>query len=148
MTSFSSIPEVSEASFSQRVLQSKLPALVAVCGKGGTASQTLLKLMEVWVPQAQGRLRVFRLSAEASCRLAERFGFPPAPSLVLFSQGVVCYQFTGEASRRELDDLLTRASVLGRSLGAAGPSDGRVVAPPADATRREHESCLPRQAST
>lgn len=113
MTSFSSIPEVNGASFSQRVLQSELPALVVVCGKGGTASQTLLKLLERWAPQAQGRLRVFRLSADGSSGLAERFGVSSAPSLVLFSRGLVCYQFMGEVSRGELDELLARASLLG-----------------------------------
>jgi thioredoxin 1 len=128
MTCFSSIPEVSEASFSEWVLQSELPALVAVCGKGGTASQTLLKLLEGWATQAQGRLRVFRLSAEDSSGLAERFGVPSAPSLVLFNQGVVCYQFTGEVSRRELDDLLTRASSLGVARDPKSPPDPRSAA--------------------
>jgi thioredoxin 1 len=110
MTYFSSIPEVNEASFSQRVLQSEVPALVAVCGKGGTASQTLLKLLMEWAPQTQGRLSVFRLSVEGSPGLTERLGVPAAPSLVLFSQGAACYQFVGEVSRRELDELLARAS--------------------------------------
>jgi thioredoxin 1 len=130
MTCFSSIPAVSEASFSQRVLQSELPALVAVYGKGGTANQTLLKLMEVWAPQAQGRLRVFRLSAEASSGLAERLGVPPAPSLMLFSRGVVCYQFTGEVSRGELDELLARASLLGVARETEAPSDRRPAVGP------------------
>jgi thioredoxin 1 len=123
MTCFSSIPEVSEASFSERVLQSELPALVAVCGTGGTANQTVLKLLERWAPQAQGRLRVFQLSAEGSSGLAERFGVLSAPSLVLFSRGVVCYQFTGEVSRGELDELLARASLLSVDRGAEPPSD-------------------------
>ena len=128
MTCFSSIPEVSEASFSQRVLQSELPALGAVCGKSGTASPALLKLLEEWAPQAQGRLRVFRLSAEDSSGLAERFDVPSAPSLVLFNQGVVCYQFTGEVFRRELDDLLTRASSLGLARDIEAPADPHSVA--------------------
>ena len=130
MTCFSSIPEVSEASFSQRVLQSELPALVAVCGKGGTASQTLLELLEGWAPQAQGRLRVFQLSAEGSSGLAERFGIPSAPSLVLFSQGVVCYQFTGEVSRGELDEMLARARLLGLAREPEAPADRRPAVGP------------------
>jgi thioredoxin 1 len=130
MTCFSSIPEVSEASFSQRVLQSALPALVAVYSKGGTASQTLLKLLEGWAPQARGRLRVFRLSADDSSGLAERFGVLSAPSLVLFSRGVVCYQFTGEVSRGELDELMARASLLGVVSQPEAASDRRPAVGP------------------
>lgn len=131
MTCFSSIPEVSEASFRERVLQSEQPALVTVCGTGGTANRTLLKLLEEWAPQARGRLRVFRLSADGSCGLAERFGVPSGPSLVLFSRGVVCYQFTGEVSRGELDELLARASLLGVARETEASSDRRpVVGPP------------------
>ena len=107
------------------MLQSELPALVAVCGKGGTASQTLLKLLEGWAPQAQGQLQVFRLSADGSSGLAERFGVPSAPSLVLFSRGGVCYQFTGEVSRGELDELLARASLLRVAREREPPSEGR-----------------------
>jgi len=130
MTCFSSIPEVNEASFSEQVLQSEQPALVAVCGRGGTASQTLLKLLEGWAPQARGRLRVFRLGADGSCGLAERFGVPSGPSLVLFSRGVVCYQFTGEVSRGELDELLARASLLGVARETEAPSGQRPAVGP------------------
>jgi thioredoxin-like negative regulator of GroEL len=130
MTCFSSIPEVNAASFSQRVLQSEMPALVAVCGKGGTASQTLLKLLEGWALQAQGQLRIFRLSADGSSGLAERFGVPSAPSLVLFSRGVVCYQFTGEVSRVKLDELLARASLLDVAREPEASSDRRPAVGP------------------
>ena len=123
MTYFSSIPEVCEASFSERVLQSEMPALVAVCGEGGTASRRLLSLLEGWAPQAQGRLRVFRLNVERSSGLAERSGVPLAPGLALFSRGAICYQFIGEASRRELDELLVRASTLGVARETEAASD-------------------------
>jgi thioredoxin 1 len=121
----SPIAEITAESFALHVLHSDLPVLVAVSGEGGTASQALLRLLEEWAPQARGRLRVFRLSGDGSCGLAERFGVPSAPSLVLFSRGVVCYQFTGEVSRGELDELLARASLLGVSREGEAPSDRR-----------------------
>ena len=116
-----SIAEVTESSFGQQVLQSELPALVAVCSEGSTASQTLLRLLEAWMPQAQGRLRVFRLSPDGLSGLAERLGVPSAPSLLLFSRGTVCYQYTGQVSRPELNDLLARASLLGVGREAETP---------------------------
>jgi thioredoxin 1 len=124
MKNCSCIEEVDERSFSQRVLQSEMPALVAVCGEGETASRTLLSLLEGWAPQADGRLRVLRLGADGCSGLAERFGVPPGPSLVLFSGGVVCYQFTGEVTRGELDELLARANLLGAGREPEVSGDG------------------------
>ncbi len=126
----STVAEITAESFALHVLHSDLPVLVAVCGGGGTDGQRLLELLEGWAPQAQGRLRVFRLSADGPSGLAERFGIPSAPSLVLFNRGVVCYQFTGEASRGELNELLGRASLLGVARESEAPSERRPAAGP------------------
>jgi len=109
MKSFSCTEEVSERSFSQRVLRSALPVLVVVWADSRGAAEGFLKLVEEWAPQAGGRLAIFRLSVERPFGLAERFGIPLAPGLALFNRGAMCYQFIGEASRRELDELLVRA---------------------------------------
>jgi thioredoxin 1 len=126
----SPIAAITAKSFALHVLHSDLPVLVAVSGEGGTASQALLRLLEAWAPQARGRLRVFRLSGDGSSGVAERFGVPSVPSLVLFSQGVVCYQFTGEVSREELDEMLARASLLGAARKPEAPSDQRLAIGP------------------
>lgn len=126
----SPIAEITAESFALHVLHSDLPVLVAVSGEGGAGSQALLRLLEEWAPQAQDRLRVFRVSADGSCGLAERFGVPSAPSLVLFNQGVVCYQFTGEVSRGELDEMLARARLLGSAREPEAPGDRRPAVGP------------------
>jgi thioredoxin 1 len=117
------IAEITAESFALQVLHSDLPVLVAVSGEGGAASQALLRLLKEWAPQARGRLRVFRLSGDGSSGVAERFGVPSAPSLALFSQGVVCYQFAGEVSRGELDEMLARAILLGLAREREAPGD-------------------------
>jgi thioredoxin-like negative regulator of GroEL len=126
----SPIAEITAESFALHVLHSDLPVLVAVSGAGGTASQALLRLLEEWVPQARGRLQVFRLSGEGSSGVAERFDVPSAPSLVLFSQGAVCYQFAGEVSRGELDEVLARARLLGLARKPEAPGERRPAAGP------------------
>jgi thioredoxin-like negative regulator of GroEL len=130
MMNFSCIEEVSEWSFSQRVLRSVLPVLVVVWADSRGAEEGFLKLVEEWAPQARGRMGIFRLNVERSSGLAERCGIPLAPGLALFSRGVMCYQFIGEASRRELDDLLVRASTLGVCRESGGAPGGRIVEPP------------------
>jgi len=129
MTNSSIINEVTERTFSQRVLQSKLPVLVIICVNGSEADQGFLKLLAEWAPQARGRLRICRLSAEGSSWLAEPFGIPLAPGLALFSRGTMCYEFIGEASRRELDELLARAITLQVFRGNRDASCRRIVEP-------------------
>src|ERR1035437_169757 len=130
MMNFSCNDEVSEASFSQQVLGSELPVLVVVWASGGGSAQGFLKLLEEWAPQARGRLRIFRLNAERSSGLAERFGIPLAPGLGLFSRGGMCYQFIGQASRRERDELLVRARTLAVVKESKGALGGGNVEPP------------------
>jgi thioredoxin-like negative regulator of GroEL len=120
----SSIIEITEESFKRHVLRSELPVLVAVCANGSRSSQKLLTLLETWPPEASRTISVFRINAGASPDLAQRCGVPSAPGLALFHQGAVCYQFRGELSRLELDDLLAHAShLIGSSPPFAGESN-------------------------
>jgi thioredoxin 1 len=130
MMNFSCNDGVSEASFNQQVLGSDLPVLVVVWANGSASEQGFLKLLEEWAPQALGRLRIFGLNAECSSGLAARFGISLAPGLALFSRGAMCYQFIGETSRRELDELLVRASALGVCRESRGSLGGQIVEPP------------------
>ena len=117
------VGELTERCFSRRVLRSKLPVLVVVWFNGTGAEQGFLRLLEEWAPQARGWLRILRLDAERWSGLAERVGIPLAPGLALFSQGAMCYQFVGQASRRELDEVLARVRALGmigERRGASG----------------------------
>jgi thioredoxin-like negative regulator of GroEL len=126
----SSIGELTERTFGQRVLQSELPVLVAVCLNGSGATQRLLKLLEEWGPQAHGRLKIFQWTADGLSELTKRLGVPLAPGLMLFSRGVLCYQFIGDVSRQELNEILTRARSLSVSVKDASGSERRVVEPP------------------
>lgn len=77
------------------------------------------------------RLTIFRFNAEGSSKLPSDLSLPPAPSLVLFSRGAICYQFIGEVSRGELDEMLARARVLGLAREPEAPGDRRpAVGPP------------------
>lgn len=122
MNSTLPIAEINAASFERHVLRSELPVLVAVCANGSLASRQLVTLLETWIPKARGRINTVRVNAAESPELAQRCGVPSAPGLALFHQGAVCYQFTGEVSRRELDDLVAQADLL---VQTATTSHGR-----------------------
>ena len=112
MSRTSPIAKITAESFEQRVLRSELPVLVAFCADSSAASQKLLALLEAWIPPASGLMSVVRVNVAEAPELVRRSGVPSAPGLALFSRGVVCYQFSGELSRRELDDLASQAHLL------------------------------------
>lgn len=103
------ITQISAAVFKPAVLDSTLPVLVAVCATGCPTSPRLLALLAAWAPQVASRLRVVQIRAE---ELERHEGFAAAPGLLLFHRGAVSYQFFGELSRAELDDLLIHTDLL------------------------------------
>lgn len=126
MNSHLPIAEMNAESFERHVLHSELPVLVAVCANGSRASQKLLALLEDWTPKARGRINLVQVNAADSPELAQRCGVPSVPGIALFHHGAICYQFTGELSQRELDDLLGQADLLAQS---APLSAGRSTSP-------------------
>jgi thioredoxin 1 len=101
--------EITDHSFAERIVQSKTPVLLAFCADGCAASQKLLSLLANATPRC-GSITIAKASPDESPGLAARFGIVSAPAVLLFSGGMVCYQFVGELSHRELDELLARAA--------------------------------------
>ncbi len=110
MTFPNTIIKLTDSSFDEQVMKSKLPVLLAFCADGCSASQRLLTLLADSAPRCRNSITIAKASPDESPGLAARFGVVSAPAVLLFSDGTVCYQFVGELSRRELDDLLARAS--------------------------------------
>ncbi len=110
MTFPNTIIKLTDSSFDEQVVKSKLPVLLAFCTDGCSASQRLLALLADSAPRCHGFTTIATASPAESPELTVRFGIVSVPSVLLFSGGTVCYQFVGELSRRELDELLARAA--------------------------------------
>lgn len=110
MTFPNTIIKLTDSSFDERVVKSKLPVLLAFCADGCAASQRLLALLADSAPRCHDFTTIAIASPDKSPGLTVRFGIVSVPAVLLFSGGMVCYQFMGELSRRELDDLLARAA--------------------------------------
>ena len=108
----SAFAEITAESFERQVLRAGRPVLMAVCAKGNLTSERLLKLLETWTPEACAGINVVWVNAVESPDIVQCCGVPAAPGLALFSRGAVWYQFSGELSRRELDDLLAQTTLL------------------------------------
>lgn len=102
--------EITDHSFAERIVQSKTPVLLVFCANGCSASQRLLTLLANAAARYVGFVTIAKASPDESPGLTARFGIVSAPAVLLFSGGTVCYEFMGELSRRELDELLARAA--------------------------------------
>jgi thioredoxin-like negative regulator of GroEL len=122
MTSPTNLIAISDHSFDERVTQSQWPWLLAFCADGCAASQRLLALLAGAAPCCDGGVAIAKASPTESPELAARFGIGSVPSLLLLRGGTVYYQFVGELSRRELDELLARACADGPSLDWLNPT--------------------------
>ena len=123
MNSIPSIPEITGSSFDRHVLCSELPVLVLFCAAGEAAGRHLLSWLSEWTPQTSSLLNIVQVSCAEARTLAARWGIPSVPSLAVFYAGSVRYQFCGQFSRRELDEVLTRAALLSLSSHLAAPSE-------------------------
>jgi len=132
LASLASIIDVTDQSYAECVMQSKKPVLLAFCGDGCSASQRLLALLAKAGPQCGGTVTIAKTSPIESPELATRIGIVSVPCLLLLRGGTVSYQFFGELSRRELDELLARASSASRTFGepTVGASIARLSAEP------------------
>ena len=98
------------------ILAAALPALVAVYADGYPKSQEMLSLLEVWTAEARGRVKVVRVNVAETPATVQRCGLSLTPGLALFHRWAVCFQFSGEVSRQELDEVLVQADLVTRKV--------------------------------
>jgi thioredoxin 1 len=110
MNTQNSIIEITDSSFTECVVQSQSPVLLAFCADDCAASQKLLAMLANAAPRCRSLVTFAKASPAKVPELAARLGIVSAPAVLLFRDGTVGYQFVGELSRWEFDDLLTRAA--------------------------------------
>lgn len=103
------VVEISDASFAERVGHSPTPVLLAFCVADCAVCHRLLALLAAAAPRCGGRVTIAKADLDECPELVARFGILSVPAVLLFNGGLVGYQFIGDLSRRELDELLAHA---------------------------------------
>jgi thioredoxin-like negative regulator of GroEL len=127
MNSIPPIAEITASSFEGCVLCSELPVLVLFCADGDGAGKQLLDWLGERRFRTSNLVNMVQVAQAETRSLAARWGIPSVPSLALFYAGAVCYQFCGHFSRRELDDVLARAALMGSSQHSALASENQAI---------------------
>jgi thioredoxin 1 len=105
----SPVIEITDASFEEHIGRSPTPVLLAFYMSGCSACQKLLVLLDAAAPRCGGFAMIATADMDEVPELAARFGIVSVPAVLLFNGGTVGYQFIGDLSRHELDELLARA---------------------------------------
>ena len=107
--------ELSEESFAQHVANSEKPVVLVFWQDGCARCNRVLKLLRDSASRVNGKLLVALISKNQSSTLAARFGITSVPTLLCWHRGSVCYEFVGELSRSELEDITEKLSLLNRA---------------------------------
>jgi thioredoxin 1 len=101
---------LTDSTFSDRVLESPLPALIDFWASWNATCKALAPSLDVLAGEYEGRLLVAKLDVDANPRTPALFGVMSIPTLMIFRGGQAVSRIVGyrtlEVLRTELDELL------------------------------------------
>ena len=100
------LPDVTDQSFPQQVLQSDLPVLVDFWGDHCAACRQISPVLRDLANQYDGRLRIFKMHAAENPVSSARFGIRSMPTVLVFTGGQVVGQLVGARPRQAFVDAI------------------------------------------
>jgi len=100
--------DLSEQTFEQEVLKSRIPVIVNCWAPWCAPCNTIEPMIEKLVSDFVGRLKVARLNTDNNKTIAAQYEIKTLPTLLIFKEGILVDRFTGVVSERELDDLVDK----------------------------------------
>lgn len=97
------IPDVTDGSFEQEVLESTLPVLVDFWGDHCPACRQISPILRELAEEAAGQVKIVKIHASENAATAARYGVRAMPTVLVFAQGTVRGQLVG--ARRKSDFL-------------------------------------------
>ena len=101
-----SIKNVSDASFSEDVLQSDLPVLVDYWAAWCGPCKAIAPILDEIAEQYAGRVTIAKLNVDENPETAAKFGIRGIPTLMLFKNGQPTETKVGALSKTQLQEFL------------------------------------------
>lgn len=106
--SYDVLVNLSEETFEQEVLKSRIPVIVDCWATWCAPCNTIEPMMEKLVSDFRGRLKVARLNTDQNTQIAAQYKITTIPTLLIFKDGILVERFVGVVSEPELDDLVDK----------------------------------------
>jgi thioredoxin 1 len=100
--------EVTDASFAQEVLQSRLPVLLDCWAPQGELGRGRRRVIEELAADLSGTVKVAKLNVDENPETAGRLGIRSIPTMMLFRDGQVIGEMVGAAPRAEIEAAVLR----------------------------------------
>ncbi len=105
----SAVSEVSDNTFQNEVLQSKVPVLVDFWAEWCGPCKALSPKLEEISSSYQGKVKFVKMDVDANQQVPAQFGIRGIPTLILFKDGKMLDQVVGNQPKDVIEKLLNRA---------------------------------------
>ena len=102
----SQVSEVSEASFDREVLKSSQPVLVEFGATWCVPCKNMAPVLDQLSVEYSGKLKVIKVDADESPKLAEKYTTGELPTMIIFKNGEPKEKLIGEVPKERLVGLL------------------------------------------
>ena len=97
---------VNDSNFEAEVLQAELPVLVDFFADWCGPCKRVAPVVEALADELKGRAKVVKLNVEEAPKTADKYGVMSIPTFIVFKNGQLCNQHTGELSKEGLQKLI------------------------------------------
>ena len=104
------IPNVSAADFDTAVLRSPTPVLVDFWAEWCGPCKMIAPVLEELAGELGGKAQIVKINIDDNPQVAGQYGIMSIPTLLLFKDGQVVDQVVGMKSKRDLAQMVERAT--------------------------------------
>jgi len=100
--------ELSEQTFQEEVLKSRIPVVVDCWAPWCAPCAAIGAMLEKLAEDFKGRVRLVKLNTDQNKQLAAQFEITSIPTLIVFKDGVLVDRVVGVVSQHQLDDVVNK----------------------------------------
>jgi len=105
----SSLPAVADDSFDVEVLKSEVPVLVDFWAPWCAPCKALDPIIQELCASYSGRVKMYQMNVQDNKKVPVQFRIRSIPTLILFKQGKVLDQITGQVPKTKIDNMIRKA---------------------------------------
>ncbi|NDF16184.1 thioredoxin [bacterium] len=105
----SNLNSITDSSFENEVLQSKVPVLVDFWAAWCGPCKALAPKLEEISSSYTGKAKFVKMDVDANHQVPAQFGIRGIPTLILFKDGRMVDQLVGNQSKEVIEDLVKKA---------------------------------------
>jgi thioredoxin 1 len=102
------IIEITEATFEQEIVKSKLPAIVDFWADWCDPCKALVPTMQKISVEYSGKVKVVKVNIEKNTKIAQTYDIRSIPTLLFFKRGKVVGQLVGTVSKAKIGEAADR----------------------------------------